>query len=268
MSNSGFYVWTPDKARQSGVSARPNFVDSETRKMAQMSQEAPRIPWNEFRKDVLHWKAGEHVALIGPTGLGKTTMLLNMLPMHPFVTVFATKPRDKTMASLIRNEGYTRFERWPNGLDPVQYPRRVIWPDASRLDSYAIQKQVFGDAFAKIYREGGWTLALDETWYVDDILGLSKEIKTYLLQARSLDISLVSAFQRPAWVPRELYSSSTHLMFWRTNDETDLKSLSGIGFRSASLIRDVVSDLDLYQVLYINSRTGVMCRTRCPEVRT
>lgn len=258
--------WAITWTRQGKSLPTPNDV-SDTRRMAQFSTNAPRIPWNEFQPWlVANWKAGEHVSLIGPTGLGKTTMLMNMLPMHPFVTVFATKPRDKTMDALIEHDGYVRFDRWPNGLDPVQFPRRVIWPDATRLDSAAVQKEVFADAFAKVYREGGWTLALDETWYVDDILGLGKEIKTYLLQARSLDISLVSAFQRPAWVPRELYSSSTHLMFWRTNDETDLRSLSGIGFRSAQLIRDVVSDLDLYQVLYINSRTGFMCRTKCPNV--
>ena len=235
-------------------------------KLARIAVEAPRVPWDDFFSQLI-WNAGEHFSLIGPTGLGKTTMLLNILPMHPYVTVFATKPRDKTMTALVQNYGYVMFERWPNGLDANQYPRRVIWPDASKLDSYATQRVVFGDAFAKIYREGGWTLALDETWYVDDILGLGKEIKTYLLQARSLDISLVSAFQRPAFVPRELYTSSTHLMFWRTNDETDLKSLGGIGFRSAQLIREVVSDLDMYQVLYINTRTGHMLRTRCPEVR-
>lgn len=273
--NSGFYVWTPERDRSgaavrtplngSGTGAVP--VTGDVRKLAAMSTQAPRIPWNEFRRDIFKWKAGEHVSLIGPTGLGKTTMLLNVLPMHPFVTVFATKPRDKTMTALIQHEGYVRFESWPKGLDPVQYPRRVIWPDATRLDSKENQKAVFRDAFGRIYREGGWTLALDETWYLDEILKLSEEIRTYLLQARSLDISLLSAFQRPAWVPRELYSSSTHLMFWRTNDETDLRSLSGIGYRSAALIRDIVSDLDLYQVLYINSRTGVMCRTRCPEVR-
>lgn len=298
MSKNGFYVWTPGSSqRRPGVStsrpistpptaavpvsqSEPTFqqwspptsqrfqeLSQETRKLAQMATQAPRIPWDEFRKTVFRWRAGEHASLIGPTGLGKTTMLVNILPMHPFVTVFATKPRDKTMSGLIRDSGYVRFERWPNGLDPIQYPRRVIWPDASKLDSYTTQKAVFQDAFARIYREGGWTLALDETWYVDDILGLGREIKTYLLQARSLDISLLSAFQRPAWVPRELYSSSTHLMFWRTNDETDLRSLSGVGFRSAALIRDVVSDLDLYQVLYINTRTGEMCRTRCPEVK-
>lgn len=253
----------PTAAQRSGSGA---WTAESMRRTANIATNAPRIPWQEFRR-TLRWKPGEHFSLIGPTGLGKTTMLTNVLPMHPFVTVFATKPRDKTMTALIAHDHYVRFERWPNGLDPEEFPRRVIWPDATDIDSDKIQKVVFGDAFAKIYREGGWTLALDETWYVDDILGLGKNIKMYLLQARSLDISLVSAFQRPAWVPRELYSSSTHLMFWKTNDEVDLKSLSGIGYRSAQLIRDIVSDLDLFQVLYINSRTGMMCRTRCPDTR-
>jgi hypothetical protein len=85
------------------------------------------------------------------------------------------------------------------------------------------------------------------------------------LQSRSLGISLVASTQRPAWVPRELYTSATHLFFWRTNDETDLKSLSGIGFRSARLISEIVANLDQYETLYINTRTGRMCRTKVPK---
>lgn len=240
--------------------------DAETagnNRQSRFSREAPRVPWDKFLANVLQWKAGEHFALVGPTGLGKTTMLLNILPLHPFVTVFATKPRDESMDKLIA-EGYVRLDKWRT-LDPLEYPHRVIWPDASDIDSDIIQRQVFHDAFAKIYREGNWTLALDETWYLDQILKLGKDIKTYLLQSRSLRISLVAATQRPAWVPREIYTSCTHLMFWRVNDRTDLESISGIGYRSSDLIRDIVANLDMYQVLYVNTRTGEMARTRCPK---
>lgn len=237
----------------------------ETARLARMSTDAPRLPWPTFREQ-LTWKQGEHFSVIGPTGLGKTTMLLNVLPLHPFVTVFATKPRDPVMRTLVNEYGYIRLERW-HSLDPMEYPRRVLWPDATEIDSYHTQKIIFHDAFSKIYKEGNWTLALDETWYVDDILRLGRDIRMFLLQARSLETSLISAFQRPAFVPRELYSSSTHLMFWQTQDENDLKSLGGIGYRSSALIRDIVSSLDMYQVLYINTRTGTMIRTRCPEVR-
>lgn len=251
-------------AERKGIAAGPERpVDNETQRLATLSKEAPRIPWDVFVRN-LNWKPGEHFALIGPTGQGKTTMLLNLLPMHEYVTVFATKPRDSSMDKLIAS-GYIKLDKWQR-IDPIQFPRRVIWPDASRIDSKDTQQQVFRDAFAQIYREGGWTLALDETWYIDNILRLDMEIKTYLLQARSLGISLVTATQRPAWVPREIYTSCTHLMFWRVNDETDLRSLSGIGWRSAELIKDAVSNLDPYQCLYVNTRTGQMARTKCPKV--
>lgn len=236
----------------------------DNRLLAKLSVEVPRTPWDVFLRDELQWNAGEHFALIGPTGQGKTTMLLNLLPLHPYVVVFATKPRDTTMDALI-GTGYLRMERW-RSLDPRDFPRRVVWPDATRLNSVANQRDVFHDAFGSIYREGGWTLALDETWYVANTLKLGGDIKLYLLQARALGISLVCATQRPAMIPLEVYDQSTHLMFWRDNDETNLKRISGISYRSAVLIRTVVSNLDRHQVLYVNTRTGRMLRTRCPEV--
>lgn len=233
-------------------------------KYARLATEAPRIPWDKFLSQKLIWRPGEHVALIGPTGQGKTTLLTRLLPLHPYVTVFATKPRDDSMDRLIM-EGYYPVRRW-QPLDPTQHPRRVLWPEVTDMETSVIrQKMVFHDAFGKIYREGGWTVAIDELWYVDNILKLEMDIKLYLLQARALDISLLVATQRPAWVPLEVYDQSTHLFFWRDNDESNLKRLSGISFRSADLIRSVVSDLEQYQVLYINTRTGEMCRTRAPR---
>jgi hypothetical protein len=191
-------------------------------------------------------------------------MLFNLLPLHPYVTVFATKPYDSSMLALI-DEGYLRMSKW-EPRDPIQFPRRVLWPDATRMDSKKTQKAVFEHALDVIYREGGWTVAFDELWYMSQILRMDEEIKTYLLQARSLKISILAATQRPAWVPRELYTACTHLMFWRCNDETDLQSIGGIGWRSSALIRETVSDLDEYQCLYVNTRTGRMCRTRCPKI--
>lgn len=232
--------------------------------LAALANDAPRIPWDRFIGREFQWRTGEHVALIGPTGQGKTTLLMNLLPLHRFVVVFATKPKDKSMDRLIA-QGYVKLERW-HSLDPEQFPRRVVWPNATRLDSVDYQAQVLHHAFGAIYREGGWTLAIDETWYVGNTLGLSSDIKMYLLQARALDISLVCATQRPANVPLEIYDQSTHLFFWRDNDEANLRRLSGISWRSADLVRRIVSGLEQYQVLYINTRTGRMVRTRCPAI--
>lgn len=233
--------------------------------LAKMSTEAPRVPWDVFISEHFRWEQGEHVALIGPTGQGKTTLLTNLLPLHPYVVVFATKPRDESMSRLIRHDKYYPVKEWQR-LDPKQYPRRVLWPDAGSLNSVNVQAEVFHDAFGRIYREGGWTVAIDELWYIDNVLKLEMDVKLYLLQARALGISLLAATQRPAWVPLEIYDQSTHLFFWRDNDETNLRRLSGISFRSADLIRSVVSELEKFQVLYINTRTGQMFRTRAPKI--
>lgn len=231
---------------------------------ARLATEAPRVPWDRFIDDILVWNHGEHVALIGPTGQGKTTLLTRLLPIHPYVVVFATKPRDDSMSRLIAG-GYQKITRWQS-LDAAHYPRRVLWPDATKMDSRDHQKNVFEHAMQKIYLEGGWTLAIDELWYVSNILRMSEDVKIYLLQARALEISLLVATQRPASIPVEVYDQSTHLFFWRDNDETNLKRLSGIGWRSADLIREIISNLEMFQVLYINTRTGKMCRTRCPAI--
>lgn len=258
---SGFSVppmpsvnWNPAE-RQSDV--------GELIKAAQLSTDAPRMPWNEFIKNHFKWQQGEHVALVGPTGQGKTTLLKHLLPLHKYTVVFATKPRDSSMTNLINSQGYHPLEKWQS-LDPKRFPKRVLWPDASSLNADEEQRKVFHDALAKMYREGGWTAVIDELWYIINVLGLEKDIRIYLLQSRALNISLVVATQRPAYVPLEVYDQSTHLFFWRDNDERNLSRLSGISWRSASLIKNVISNLEAYQVLYINTRTGQMFRTRSP----
>jgi energy-coupling factor transporter ATP-binding protein EcfA2 len=275
----GFYVpaFPLERGRPVATVERPNYGQTdfvirdaqtetarENRRLARLSTEAPRIPWNIFVERVFQWKNGQHVGLIGPTGQGKTTLLLNMLPLHPYVVVFATKPKDDTIDKLVA-EGYYHMERWQS-MDSRQYPRRVLWPNATRMDSTEHQAEVFHHALGAIYREGGWTVALDETWYVINVLKLGQDVKTYLLQARSLGISLVCATQRPANVPLEIYDQSSHLFFWRDNDESNLRRISGISWRSSELIRTIVANLEEFQVLYVNTRTGRMVRTRCPLV--
>jgi hypothetical protein len=103
--------------------------------------------------------------------------------------------------------------------------------------------------------------------FMTENLKLRREIKTYYTQARALKISLAACTQRPAWVPTEMYDQSTHLFFWRNNDARAQQRLSEINAVSAELVRDVVRRLERFQTLYINTRTGFMCRTRCPRIK-
>lgn len=248
-----------------GTDASTNgVIDTETARQARIARDAPRVPWEKFRR-TLDWRSGEHFTLIGPTNSGKTTMLENLLQLHPYVAIIATKPRDESMDRFITEYGYVRMDRWRR-INPLDVPRRIVWPDIKSMNKEARKKLsvVVGDALEKIYIEGGWTVALDELWVIVNLLGLETEVIMYLTQARSLGISLIAGTQRPAHIPLVFYDQSTHLMFWRDNDETNLRRISGISYRSSDLIRNLVSNLEPHQVLYINTRTGEMCRTRAP----
>jgi hypothetical protein len=169
------------------------------------------------------------------------------------------------MDYLIEAGGFEKYAKWPTGQDPEKHPRRVIWPDATDLDkSGPLQKEVFADAFSKIYGEGGWSVFIDELWFMSNNLGLDRPIKTYLLQARALDISLVVATQRPAAVPVECYDQASWLFIGRDNDRANLDRIAGIGSLNSAAMRPLVANLDQFQFLVIQTRTGQMWRTRTP----
>jgi hypothetical protein len=83
-------------------------------------------------------------------------------------------------------------------------------------------------------------------------------------QGRSLGISHIVATQRPRWVPLEMYDQSKHLFFWQNGDQRSLDVLGDINRRSSALVKEIIMNLEPYQVLYVNSRTGDMMRTRPP----
>jgi hypothetical protein len=180
--------------------------------------------------------------------------------------VLATKPRDISLSAFGKSQGFTVWKEWRNA-SARQIPRRIIWPKADNVHADVGQRNVFVHALNVMFKQGGWTVYMDELFYMVQILKLDKFVKVYLLQARAMGISLVCASQRPSWIPLEVYDQSTHLFFWRDNDERNLNRLSGISWRSAELIRRVIADLPRYHVLYVNTRTGDMAITRPPAPR-
>jgi hypothetical protein len=225
---------------------------------------APLVTWEHFTSN-FDWNQHEHIGMIGPTGRGKTTLALQILDMRRYITVLGTKPKDPVLDTLKQGKRFYHIKTWKD-WDPELVPRRLLWPDATDLYSARKQQAEFRKAFHGIYYQGGWCVYVDELWYVIHHLKLELEIRTFLQQARSLKVSLVLLTQRPAFVPLEVYDQSTHLFFWGDNDETNLRRISGISYRSAHLVRDIVSQLERHQVLYVNTRTGEMMRFTPPKI--
>lgn len=236
---------------------------------------APVIPWDDFTTYVFDWRQDQHVGLIGPTDSGKSTLTYSILPMRKYCVFFATKPADKVLEQFGKKAGFVKIEDYPPKVgrfrkhvaSPQEMPRRLLWPDASTLGAVDRQQEVFGRAFEQIYAEGGWCVCWDEFWMMTSILKMDKEARIMLQQARANDMAFVMGAQRPSRIPLELFDQTTHLFFWRDNDEVNLKRMGGIGWLSSGPIRAFVANLEQYQVLYINTRKGWMFRTTAPEVK-
>lgn len=235
----------------------------DTRIRGHLDEQAPKISWDDFVTYEFDWQQSQHVAMIGPTDSGKTTLALAILPFRKYITALATKPKDSTLSKFGKSNGFKRYEAWPD-IDADLSPRRLIWPDARSLYSALAQRKEFQRSLSQIYREGSWCVYIDELWFLIHHLKLELEVKTYLQQARSNDISLMVATQRPAFVPLEVYDQSQHLFFWRDNDERNLSRISGISWLNANYVRALVANLERHEVLYIHVPTGNMVRTMAP----
>lgn len=217
------------------------------------------VPWDAFVQTRLAWRQGEHVALVGPTGQGKTTAALQLIRQRRYRLVLGTKPRDATLRGLVRRQGYQLVRSWP----PAHVTERVIlWPRWRTPGDTPRQAAVIGQALTDVFASGGWCVLVDDVQYLTEMLGLRRTLDMLWLQARSINVSVLAASQRPVWVPRNMWAMSTHLFVWGTRDSDDLRSLGGLNGADTATVRAVVAQLPPHWCLYVNTRTGDMCATR------
>lgn len=219
------------------------------------------VSWDEFLAFYFDWEQGEHVTLIGPTGGGKTTLALELLPRRDFVLAIATKQKDDVLHRL-ESQGCQIVQNFHEL--PEEACRRIVLsvPLSRGSDSLHEQRKAIHEALVTVYRQGGWTVYLDEVRYITQLLALDTDVELLWQQGRSSHISVVAGGQRPAFIPLSAYSQATHVFFWRTSDKRDLDRIGGLGGHDSREIAEEVSRLPRHTVLYVNTRTGERVRTR------
>jgi hypothetical protein len=216
-----------------------------------------RVHWPELDQRITaSWRQGEHVAVIAPTGRGKTVLINQLLPKRGHTVFFGTKMRDPEYDRLMRTQGFKRYKKWPA---PPWVDKVMLWPSHARTisESMTVQQDVFGNALNHIFRQGKWTCVFDELHWLTNDLKLYREVASMHHQGRSNDLTLIDGFQRPAFVPVIVYSSATHVFCWGTNHRKDLSTLSSVAKLDRLSQRDLsttMGTLGSHEFVYVNVR--------------
>lgn len=184
------------------------------------------------------WRAGEHVAITGDTGSGKTFLEAQLLRYRPYVIVLRTKPDDNTFPGFRRIRSVREIS--------IHDDKYVLEPHYER------QTLECRAALDRVWRDGSWCIALDELFYLED-LGLKRPIVRLLTQGRSKRITVVAGMQRPVLATRFAISQATHVFAFSTEGR-DVKTLT-----EATVPRmATVQELQRFQFAYFNRRSRVV----------
>lgn len=213
--------------------------------------------------------------MLGTTGAGKTHLALELASLRQgqHSIFFATKRRDPLIEDLQRR-GWFVVRDPKLTLEYVdgrpRHSRILYWPKVP--EGLPMKKQneqqadYFRNAIQKANREGGWTIIVDETVWMDEMLRLRKEIESLLFHGRTNGISVIACAQRPAWISRFAYSQSDHLFIWSTNDREDRKKLGDVSGIDRDSAMSVIStlDTDRHEAAYLNTRTREIYKVIAP----
>lgn len=197
----------------------------------------------------LDWRQGEHVLLAAPTQTGKTTLASMLAPRRSDVVVLASKVQDDNLRNRYRS--FRRYDKWP----PLRSDHRILlWPKRQQTLSGNVdtQRVIFKSCLDDVGRAGGWCVIVDEAHWCSQFLRLDREIAVLHHQGSSSGITMMVLTQRPAWIPRIVYSSATHVFLGKTSARDDLKSISSMGGGLSKQVAETLDGMGRHDLLYLN----------------
>lgn len=221
--------------------------------------------WFAWMRD--NWHQGEHVAIIGPTGTGKTTISYMLLEIRGYVVVLAVKRTDDTLEQFKRGDvkrglsKYKVIEKWP----PTYADTRVIlWVKPKELGVTNEQYAKLKAAVGKIYLAGGWTTFFDDCGYITGYLHLGQELGIMLNQGRSDRLTVVAAMTQPksmvARLPSETFKQCRHQLIFKYDNIVEIKAIAEIAGMDWHRLIEMMHQLGDHDFIYKGKGTLVVVR--------
>lgn len=214
------------------------------------------LDWDEFLEWLAqNWEPGQHMALVGPTGEGKTTFAVGILKLRKFVIALDPKGEDDTLSA----SGFIRIPSLPlprkiRNQVAEGIPTRIIIGGSSHDEREQLfLRQQMAKAIEMVRGQGGWTLFADEFQILADLrmYGLGKKIEELLISARRAKSSIVTAYQAPAWVPRAATRQSWGVAVFPTRDRGMIKNVAESMGRDWRMLAEVIDQLPQYFLVFI-----------------
>jgi hypothetical protein len=230
------------------------------------------MTWQQFLNHMAwKWEPGQHIAMIGPTGEGKSTFAGGLLSLRDYVLAFDPKGEDTTLSAT----GYERVLKLPNEIDHWERMRRsaaarqwdrihqdiaegkparlIIGGPSRTVEQDARNQSLMHRAFQYGRESGGWTVYVDEFELISSQrqFNLGKWVERMLISARSEGTSVVTSFQAAAWVSKHATRQARMTVMWPTGDRDMIKAVASSMGRDWRQVAAAVDELPQYHVVVI-----------------
>jgi energy-coupling factor transporter ATP-binding protein EcfA2 len=230
------------------------------------------MTWDAFLAGMARrWKPGQHIAMIGPTGEGKTTFAAGLISLRKWVMALDPKGEDETLAA----SGFERVMRLPSEIDWTEYlfrsaaarqwndihqriaegkPARIIIGGPARTEEQDNRNQdLMRRAFSYAREAGGWTVYVDEFELISSqrMFKLGPQVERMLISARRDGTSVLTSFQAAAWVSKHATRQARYTVIWPTGDRQMIKNVAESMGRDWHVLAQAVDELPAFHVLVI-----------------
>jgi len=214
------------------------------------------VPWDMFVEWLAdNWMPGQHMAIVMPTGEGKTTFAVNILRTRKWVLALDPKGMDETLEA----SGFRRITKLPlprdirNDISEGRPARLIIGGSTRTREEHKALRLLMADAIEMVRGQGGWTVYADEFQILADrrMFNLGTEIELLLIAARSNRTSVVTAFQASAWVPKASTRQARIAVLGPTRDRAMIRNVAQAMGRNPYDLWVVVDQLPPFHLLVI-----------------